>query len=149
MKVAIYVNNVDNAKEKEVTRPKPTPFFLMLIVGDNLFHNNIIDSKASMTIMPKQVVDALKLEYELLEKGIMQLDGKKVLTIDHIKYFSLNLFSCPSQMITQEIVVIDIPSVFRMCLSRDFTRNIGGYSSARLVLPYIKDQEWGEDENLV
>lgn len=64
-------------KEKEVSGINPTPFFLTLIVGDKLLHNNMIDLGASTTVMPKQVVDALKLKYEPLENGIMQLDRKK------------------------------------------------------------------------
>lgn len=30
-------------------------------------------------------------------------------------------------MVSQEVVVIDIPLVFRLCLSQDFTAKIGGY----------------------
>lgn len=46
-----------------------------------------------------------------------------------IKNLPLTLFACPSVIVSQEVVVIDIPPVFGLCLSRDFTAKIGGYLS--------------------
>lgn len=38
---------------------KPNPFFLTLIVGDKLYHNSMIYSDASTTIMPKEIAEVL------------------------------------------------------------------------------------------
>jgi len=65
-----------NAKAK-VSKNKPTPFYLTLIIGKKLLHNSMIDSSASTTVMPKTIADSLEVKYELMEKGVMQSDKKK------------------------------------------------------------------------
>lgn len=112
---------------KEVCKSKPTSFFLSLIISDIFLHNNMIKLGANTIVIPKLAVDSLTPKYELLEKGIMQLYGKKVPTTSHIKELYIALYSYPSQKVTWEVTIIEIPMLFRMFLSRDFTRKIGRY----------------------
>lgn len=79
--------------------------------------------------MPKKIAEVLNIKYDPLNRGIMQLDEKKVQTVGLIKILPLTLFACPSITVSQEVVVIDIPPIFGLCLSRDFTAKIGGYLS--------------------
>lgn len=41
----------------------------------------------------------------------------------------LILFTCPSVTVSQEVIVIDIPPIFGLYLSHDFTTKIGDYLS--------------------
>lgn len=67
-----------SSNKDEINKSKPIPFFLMLVIGEKLLHNSMLDLGASTNIMPKQIVEALQIQYELLDRGIMQLDGKKI-----------------------------------------------------------------------
>lgn len=108
---------------------KPNPFFLTLIVGDKFLHNTMIDSVASTTVMPKQIAEVLNLKYDPMSRGVMQLDGNRVQTVGIIKTLLLTLFACPSIIVTQEVVVMDIPPVFCLCLSQDFTAKVDWHLS--------------------
>lgn len=116
-------------KSQSEGKPKPKLFYLTLIVGDKLLHNSMIDFGTNTSVMPKQITEVLNIKYEPLNHSVMQLDGKKVQTLDLIKSLPLTLFACPSITVSQEVVVIDIPLVFGLHLSRDFTTKIGGYLS--------------------
>ncbi|KAH9310893.1 hypothetical protein KI387_025928, partial [Taxus chinensis] len=109
---------------------KPPPFYVSLIIGDKLVHNCMIDSGASSSVMPKQIADQLGLQYEITTKGVVQLDGTAVATVGVIKNLSLTLHACPNVVVLQDVSVIDLPPLFALCLSRDFTARIGGYLSA-------------------
>lgn len=77
----------------------------------------MIDSRASTTIMPKQITKVLNIRYDPLYKGVMQLNEEKVQMVGLIKNLPLTLFACPSVTVSQEVVVIDIPPIFGLCLS--------------------------------
>lgn len=89
----------------------------------------MFDSGASTTVMPKVIVDALGIKYEPLRRGFMKLDEKTIQTIGVIKYLPLQLYSFSNITILQDIEIISIPPVFRLCLSRFFTTKIRGYMS--------------------
>ncbi|KAH9293824.1 hypothetical protein KI387_040972, partial [Taxus chinensis] len=109
---------------------KPPPFYVSLIIGNQLVHNCMIDSGASSSVMPKQIADQLGLQYETISKGVVQLDGTAVTTVGVIRNLNLTLHACPNVVVLQDVSVIDLPPLFALCLSRDFTAKIGGYLSA-------------------
>lgn len=125
----VLTNSTREASTKVRDKPKPKPFFLTLIVGKKLLHDSMIDSGASTIVMPKQIAKALDLSYEPLNRGVMQLDGNKVKTIGVIKNLPLTLFSCPSIIVPQDTIIIDVPPMFDLCLCQEFTSKIGGYLS--------------------
>ncbi|KAH9316044.1 hypothetical protein KI387_024671, partial [Taxus chinensis] len=59
------VQNVLNAHDIK----KPPPFYLSLILRENLVHNCMVDSGASSTVMPKSIAEKLGLQYEPIEKS--------------------------------------------------------------------------------
>lgn len=89
----------------------------------------MIDSGESGFVMPKQIADQLGLQYEVISKGVVKLDGKIVTTVGVIKDLSLTLHACPNVTVLQDVSVIDLPPLFALCLSRDFKTRIGGYLS--------------------
>lgn len=115
--LAVLTNEDSPPDVQREGKPKPNPFYLTLIVGDKLLHNSMIDSRASTTVMPKQIAEVLNIKYDPLNKGVMQLDENRVQTIGLIKNLPLTLFACPSITVSQEVVIIDIPPIFGLCLS--------------------------------
>lgn len=56
----------DKQPNKEVGKEvKPPPFYVSIIIGDKLVHNCMVDSGASRSVMPKQIVDKFGLKYHL------------------------------------------------------------------------------------
>lgn len=122
----LFTKSNDNQKKEEIGKSNPIPFILTLIVGDKLLHNSMIDFGVSTTIMPKQIVEALMLEYEPLNRGVGQLDGQKIQDISIIKNLPLTLYSWPNIVAPQEVVIVYIHPIFGHYLSCDFIKNIGG-----------------------
>ena len=90
----------------------------------------MVDSGATSTVMRKKVADQLGLKYEPLQKKFTQLDGSSVSTIGVAKDTSLILHASPNFSILLDIYFIDLPALFSICLSREFTTKIGGYLSS-------------------
>lgn len=101
-------NEGEALMNEEIGKPKLTPFFLTHIVGDKLLHNSMIKFRASTIVMPKQIVEVLKLEYDLLHRGFMQLNGNKLQVIGVIRNLLLTLYAFPSIIVLQEVMTIDI-----------------------------------------
>ena len=77
----------------------------------------MIDSGATSSVMPKKIVDQLGLKYEMLEKGVVQLDGIAIEMVGIMRNLDLTLHSCPSFSIPMDIYIIDLPPYFSICLS--------------------------------
>ena len=113
----------------EVTskKSKPSPFYLSLIIGDKILHNCMIDSRASISTMPRCVVDQLGMKYEPVINHVLQLDGTLVTTIGILKGLKIALHEFPSCTVIQAISIVDLSPHFAIYLSREFTAKIGGY----------------------
>ena len=73
---------VQPSKEVETSKKvRPPPFYVSLIIGDKLIHNCMIDSRASSSVMPRCVVDALEMKYEPIVRDVLYLDGSTVKTV--------------------------------------------------------------------
>ncbi len=55
-------------KSKKV---RPSPFYVSLIIGGKLVHNCMIDSRASSSVMPRCVADALGKKYEPIVRDVL------------------------------------------------------------------------------
>ena len=90
----------------------------------------MIDSGASNTIMARCVAAQLGLRYEPLIKHVLQLDGTSVTIVGVIKGLKMALHACLGCTMIQDIFVVELPAHFSLCLSRDFTAQLGGYISS-------------------
>lgn len=125
------VVHVCQEKDDQVSKTIKTPtFYMSLIVGKYLFHNCMIDSGVNTSIMPKRIIDILGLKYSPMSRVFLQLDGSIVSVQGEIKNHELTLHSYPNLTITYDILFIDIPPMFSICFSRDFTNKLGGYLSS-------------------
>lgn len=86
----------------------------------------MIDSGASSSVMPNGILVHLGIKYEPITRGVVQLDGTSSQTMGVIKDLNITLHDCSSCSVLQDISVIDLPTYFAICLSREFTAKIGG-----------------------
>ncbi len=108
----------------------PPPFYVSLIIGGKLVHNCMIDSGASSSVMPTCVANALGMKYKPIVRDVLQLDGSTFKTIGILRNVEMALHACPGCTVIQDISVAEVKPYFAICLSRDFTAQIGGFISA-------------------
>ena len=59
-------------REEETSKKvRPPPFYVSLIIGGKLYHNCMIDSGASSSVMPRCVADALGMKYEPIIRDVL------------------------------------------------------------------------------
>ena len=72
----------------------------------------------SHNLMPKVVVETLRLDITRPYKGIFSFDSRKVRYLGLIKDLVMTLTQIPAKRIVMDVVVAYIPPKFRMLLSR-------------------------------
>lgn len=87
----------------------------------------MIDSGASSSVMPKCIVNIPGIKYKPMVRDVLQLDGSSVKIVGIFKNVEMALHAFPSCTITQDISVAEVKPHFFICLSRDFSVQIGGY----------------------
>ncbi len=71
------------------------------------------------------------MKYEPIVKDVLQLDGSTIKTKGILRNVEMALEACPSCIVVQDISVAEVKTHFAICLSRDFTAQIGGYVSSK------------------
>jgi hypothetical protein len=119
------------------------PFYTSLNIHDKVLHNCLMDSGASHNLMPKTVMDELGLEITKNYHDLYSFDSRKVKCLGVIKDLVVTLFQLPMKSIVMDIVVVDVPSKFRMLLSRSWIKRLGG--TLQMDLSYATITVfWGE-----
>ena len=85
------------------------PFYISLIVHDQILHNAMLDSRASHNLMPKAIMETLNLDITRPYKDLFSFDSSKVKCLGLIKYLCVTLVQYPGKSIVMDIVVVDIP----------------------------------------
>jgi ribonuclease HI len=130
-------NNVDkvaleNASKKPQattlnTRKNVPPFLLTFKIFNRNVHNCMVDSGASSNVMPWSVCQKINAEVEPSSLKIIQLDRTDVKVIGELKNVLIRLSSNPKVHQVIDIIVVDIPEVYGMFLSRDWSEQLHGY----------------------
>jgi ribonuclease HI len=130
-------NNVDkvaleNASKKSQatslnTRKNVPPFLLTFEIFNRNVHNCMVDSGASSNVMPWSVCQKINAEVEPSSLKIIQLDRTDVKVIGELKNVLIRLSSNPKVHQVIDIIVVDIPEVYGMFLSRDWSEQLHGY----------------------
>jgi hypothetical protein len=125
------VNNSDkavleNASKKPQattlsTRKNVPPFLLTFEIFNRNVHNCMVDSGASSNVMPWSVCQKINAEVEPSSLKIIQLDRTYVKVIGELKNVLIILSSNPKVHQVIDIIVVDIPEVYGMFLSRDWS----------------------------
>jgi ribonuclease HI len=131
------VNNVDKvALEIASKKPQATtlstrknvpPFLLTFEIFNRNVHNCMVDSGASSNVMPWSVCQKINAEVEPSTLKIIQLDRTNVKVIGELKNVLIRLSSNPKVHQVIDIIVVDIPEVYGLFLSRDWSEQLHGY----------------------
>jgi ribonuclease HI len=131
------VNNVDKvaletaSKKSQATTlssRKNVPLFLLTFkIFNRNVHNCMVDSGASSNVMPWSVCQKINAEVEPSSLKIIQLDRTNVKVIGELKYVLIRLLSNPKVHQVIDIIVVDIPEVYGLFLSRDWSEQLHGY----------------------
>jgi ribonuclease HI len=131
------VNNSDkvvleNASKKPQattlsTRKNVPPFLLTFEIFNRNVHNCMVDSGASSNVMPWSVCQKINAEVEPSSLKIIQLDRTDVKVMGELKNVLIRLSSNPKVHQFIDIIVVDIPEVYGMFLSRDWSEQLHGY----------------------
>jgi ribonuclease HI len=137
------VNNVNNASNVDKvaletaskkpqattlsTRKNVPPFLLTFEIFNRNVHNCMVDSGASSNVMPWSVCQKINAEVEPSSLKIIQLDRTDVKVIGELKNVLIRLSSNPKVHQVIDIIVVDIPEVYGLFLSRDWSEQLHGY----------------------
>ena len=101
-------------------------FYVTLKTNDSLLYNCMLDSRASHNLMPKSIMDHLKLDITNSYHDLYNFDSKRVPCLGLVKDLVVTLAQIPMKSVVLDIVVIDIPPKFGMLLSRSCCAKLGG-----------------------
>jgi hypothetical protein len=123
------------------------PFYTSLKIHDKVLHNCLMDSGASHNIMPNIFMEELRLEVKKTYHDLYSFDFRKVKCLEVIKDLAISLFQLPMKSVVMDIVVVDVPPMFGMLLSRSWIKRLGGTLQMDLsysTIPFF----WGEKRRL-
>jgi hypothetical protein len=120
-------------KNQQTSSPTPRknvpPFLLTFEIFNRNVHNCMVDSGASSNVMPLSVCQKINADVKPSDLKIIQLDITNVTVVGELKYVLIRLSSNPKVHQVIDIVVVDIPEVYGMFLSRDWSEKLHGYFS--------------------
>jgi hypothetical protein len=102
------------------------PFYVSLNIHEKIFHNCLMDSRASHNVMPKVVMDDLGLDITNPYLDLYSFDSRKVKCLGVIKDMVVTLSQLPMKSVVLDVIVVDIPPKFWMLLSRSWDKKVGG-----------------------
>jgi hypothetical protein len=102
------------------------PFYTSLNIHDKVLHNCLMDSGASHNLMPKTIMEELRLEITKAYHDLYSFDSRRVQCLGVIKDLVVTLFQLPMKSVVMDIVVADVPPKFSMLLSRSWIKRLRG-----------------------
>jgi hypothetical protein len=131
------VNNSDKVVEENAskkpqattlsTRKNVPPFLLTFEIFNRNVHNCMVDLGASSNVMPWSVCQKINAKVEPSSLKIIQLDRTDVKVMGELKNVLIRLSSNPKVHQFIDIIVVDIPEVYGMFFSRDWSEQLHGY----------------------
>jgi ribonuclease HI len=139
-KGSLPVNNVNNVDKLALetaskkpqtstlsTRKNVPPFLLTFEIFNRNVHNCMVDSGESSNVMPWSVCQKINAEVEPSTLKIIQLDRTNVKVIGELKNVLIRLSSNRKVHQIVDIIFVDIPEVYGLFLSRDWSEQLHGY----------------------
>jgi hypothetical protein len=102
------------------------PFFMSLQVNNKLLNNCMLDSGAGENIMSLKVMRQLGLETTRPYKNVCGIESRAIPTHGVVENVKVCLTRYPEIVLLMDIVVVDVPNVWGMLLSRKFVATLGG-----------------------
>jgi hypothetical protein len=96
------------------------------ILGLNILHNALLDSRASHNLIPKVFMDQLGLDVTRPYKDFFSFNSRKVKCLGMIKDMVVSLEQILAKNMVMDVVVADIPPKFVMLLSSSWATKLKG-----------------------
>jgi hypothetical protein len=103
------------------------PFLLTFEIFNRNVHNCMVDFDASSNVMPLYVCQKINAEVKPSDLKIIQLDRTNVKVIGELKNVLIRLSSNPKVHQIIYIIIVDIPKVYGLFLSKDWSEQLHGY----------------------
>ena len=118
---------------------KTPPFLLTFEIFNHNVHNCLVDSGASVNVMPLSVCKKINGQPKPSTWQVIQLDRTNVKLIGEMEDVLIRLYSNEKVCQFIDIVVADIPEAYGLVLSQDWSAKLNGYFAldwSHLWLPY-------------
>ena len=118
---------------------KTPPFLLTFEMFNHNVHNYLVESGASIHIMPLSVCKKINGQPKPSTWRVVQLDRTNVKVVGEMEDVLIRLSSNEKVWQFIDVVVEDIPEAYGLVLSRDWSTNLNGYFAsdwAHMWLPY-------------
>lgn len=87
----------------------------------------MIDVGAAITFIPRLVVNEMKLYITQCIDRVIQIDSSLVDVVGSVKVVLITLNAFLDICVIQDIIVVDLPPLFGIYLSIEFTAKLRGY----------------------
>jgi hypothetical protein len=111
------------------------PFFMTLLMNNKCLNNCMLDSGAGANMMSLKVMEQLGLKVTRPYRNVCGFESRAIPTHGVIENVEVCLGRYPERVIHMDIVVVDVPDVWGMLLSRKFVAMLGG--TLEMDLTYI------------
>jgi hypothetical protein len=102
------------------------PFFMALQVNNKRLNNCMLDSGAGANMMSLKVMRQLGLETTRPYRNVCGIESRAIPTHGVVENVKVHLARYPEIVLLIDIVVVDVPDVWGMLLSRKFVAMLGG-----------------------
>jgi hypothetical protein len=110
---------------EDITDTSP-PFYISLNAHDNILYKFLMDYGVSHNVMPKVVMEELRLDVTKPDHDLYYFDSKKVKCLGVMKDVVVTFSQLPMKSVVLDVIVVDIPPKFGMLLSRSRAKKVGG-----------------------
>lgn len=135
----IIISNIDDVPRAPIGIRRSPPFYMSLRLECWVVNNYMIDIREVSIAIPKAIIEEMKLYIIKYVDGIIHLDSSPMDVIGNVKSIPITLNMYPNISFNRDIIVVDLPPLFEICISREFTTKLGGYLAldyTHLMLPY-------------
>jgi hypothetical protein len=111
------------------------PFFMKLLVNDKCLNKSMLDSGAGANMMSLRVMENLGLKATQPYRNVCGFESRAIPTHGVVENVEVRLSRYTERVIHMDIVVLDVPNVWGILLSRTFVSMLGG--TLEMDLTYI------------
>ena len=112
-----------------------SPFFMTLLMNNKSLNNCMLDSGAGANMMYLKVMQQLGLKVTQPYRNVCGFESKSIPTHGVVENVEVCLKEYPEKVIHIDIVIVDVPDVWGMLLSRKFASMLGG--TLEMDLTYV------------
>jgi hypothetical protein len=120
------------------------PFFMTLQMNDKYLNNCMLDTGAGANMMSLKVMQQMGLKVTRPYKNVCGFESRSVPTHGVIEDLEVRLKEFPEKVVYIDIIVVDVPDVWGMLLSRKFGAMIGGSLEMDLTFFAITFRRWDD-----